>query len=69
MCLEYNSNNTLKIEYIFHIPKNKGKKKDEKVTFVLKNVPYCYFSIPIFLHIMSNKRFICINKTLCVCFW
>ena len=28
--MEYNGNNTLKIEHFFHIPKNKGQKKKKK---------------------------------------
>ena len=44
--MKYNSNNILRIEHFFHIPKNKGQKKDGKVTFLLKNVCLCYFSIP-----------------------
>ena len=47
--MEYNSNNILKTEHFFHIPKDKGQNNDEKVTFVLKNVCLCYFSIPFFL--------------------
>ena len=62
--MEYNGNNTLKIEHFFHIPKNKEqkKKKDGKVTFVLKNVCLCYCSIPFFLHFIANERFSCISK-------
>ena len=60
--MEYNSDNILKIEFIFHISRNKRSKKDEKVTFVLKNVPLCYFSIPFSMYLIANKRFNCINK-------
>ena len=68
MYVEYNSNNILKIEHISsHIYLRIKGKKDGKVTFVLKNVCFCYFSIPFFLHCIGNMRFSCINKVLCVC--
>ena len=59
--MEYNSNNILKT-----YTRINGK-KEGKVTFVLRNVCLWYFSIPFFPHLITNKRFSCINKILCVC--
>ena len=63
--MEYNSNIILKIEHIFHIPKNKGQKRCKSNIYFEKIV--FYFSIPFSPHLIANKRFSCLNKILYLC--